>query len=137
MIYRERLSLSPQGPGLHAITDEITRVVAASRITQGLCSLFIQHTSASLLITENADPAVRRDLTRYFETLAPESAEYEHDDEGADDMPAHLRAALTPISETIPVENGRLMLGTWQGVFLYEHRRARHSRKLVVTVMGE
>lgn len=137
MIYRQKLSLPARGPGLHSITENLARLVGESGITQGLCSVFIQHTSASLLITENADPAVRRDLIRYFEKLAPESAEYEHDDEGADDMPAHLRAALTPISETIPVENGRLMLGTWQGVYLYEHRRARHERKLIVTVMGD
>jgi secondary thiamine-phosphate synthase enzyme len=137
MIYRERISVPGRGPGLHPVTDEIARVVTQSGVKNGLCSIFIQHTSASLLITENADPAVRRDLSRYFSELAPESATYEHDDEGPDDMPAHLRTALTPVSETIPVENGRLLLGTWQGIYLFEHRRAHHERKVVVTVMGE
>ncbi len=124
-------------PELHPITDAVVAVVRASAIETGLCSIFIQNTSASLLITENADPSVRRDLERALAKLAPEGAGYEHEDEGADDMPAHLRAALTPISETIPLEGGRLMLGTWQGIYLFEHRHASHQRKIVVTVMGE
>lgn len=136
-MHRQLLTLRSRGPGLHAITDEVRAVVRASGIQTGLCSVFIQHTSASLLVTENADGAVRRDLERAYAKLAPESDEYEHDDEGADDMPAHIRAALSPISETIPVERGALMLGTWQGVYLFEHRRAPHERRVVVTLMGE
>ena len=136
-MYRQRITLSARGPGLHPITDEISGVVKASGIMEGVCSIFIQHTSASLLITENADPAVRRDLEKYFARVAPEGPGYEHDDEGPDDMPAHLRSALMPVSETIPVEGGRLALGTWQGIYVFEHRRAKHERKVIVSVMGD
>jgi len=135
-MHRETISIAAAGRGLHPITDRVAEVVRSSGISTGLCSIFIQHTSASLLITENADPAVRRDLEAYLERLAPESDVYEHADEGKDDMPAHLRCALTPISETIPVEAGRLLLGTWQGLYLFEHRQAPHTRRLIVTVMG-
>ncbi len=136
MLFRRTLRVGSRGPGLHDITQDIAGVVRDSKITEGLCSIFIQHTSASLLVTENADPAVLRDLVAWLARVAPEGDVYEHDEEGTDDMPAHLRAAVTPISETIPVERGALMLGTWQAVYLFEHRRAAHARNVVVTVVG-
>jgi len=135
---QEVLQIRVPGAGLHPITDRIAAVVTASGITTGLCHVFIRHTSASLLIQENADPSARDDLERYFDRLAPEhDPEYTHTAEGPDDMPAHLKAALTSTSELIPVVSGRLGLGTWQGIYLFEHRRARGSREVVVTVQGE
>src|SRR5665811_2533713 len=106
----------------------VARVVSDSGITTGLCTVFVQHTSASLVIQENADPAVLRDLARFMADLAPESRPWEHDDEGPDDMPAHARSALTKTSETIPVSAGRLALGTWQALYLWEHRARPHTR---------
>jgi secondary thiamine-phosphate synthase enzyme len=111
-------------------------VVAESEIATGLCSVFVQHTSASLVIQENADPAVLRDLARWMERLAPEEGGYEHDAEGPDDMPAHLRSAVTRTGEVVPVSGGRLALGTWQAIYLWEHRALPHRRRLVVTVTG-
>jgi len=102
----------------------------------GLCNVFVQHTSASLVIQENADPSVLRDLYRWADDLAPESRPWEHDAEGPDDMPAHAKSAITRTSEAIPVDGGRLALGTWQALYLWEHRRAPHVRRLVVTVQG-
>ncbi len=123
--------------GLHEITGEVARVVASSGVSTGLCHVFVRHTSASLLIQENADASARRDLEAAFGRLAPESASlYSHSSEGPDDMPAHVRAALTSTSETIPVAAGRLALGTWQGLYLFEHRHAARPRSLVVTVTG-
>ena len=119
------------------MSAEVSAVVARSRITTGLCTVFVQHTSASLVIQENADPAVLRDLTRFMADLAPESRAWEHDDEGPDDMPAHARSALTKTSEVVPVSAGRLALGTWQALYLWEHRSAPHTRRLVVHVVGE
>ena len=136
MLFRRTIHVGSRGPGLHDITSQIADVVRESKIADGLCSIFIQHTSASLLVSENADPAVLRDLTAWLSRVAPESDVYEHDAEGPDDMPAHLRAAVTPISETIPVAGGALLLGTWQAVYLFEHRRAAHARNVVVTVLG-
>jgi len=112
-------------------------VVSRSGIQTGLCTAFVQHTSASLLIQENADPAVLRDLSRWLEDLAPESRAWEHDDEGPDDMPAHARSAVTKTSESVPVSNGRLALGTWQGLYLWEHRSRPHVRRIVVHLAGE
>ncbi len=106
-------------------------------MTTGLCTVFLRHTSASLVVQENADPAVLRDLARWMEKLAPEGAGYEHDAEGPDDMPSHLRSAVTRSSESIPVTGGRLALGTWQAVYVWEHRHAPHQRELVIHVMGE
>jgi secondary thiamine-phosphate synthase enzyme len=125
------------GRGAVNITERIAEVVAASRIETGLCTLFIQHTSAGLVIQENADPAVLRDLGRWLAEIAAESDSWEHDDEGRDDMPAHLRALLTRTSETIPVSRGRLALGTWQGVYVWEHRTSPHTRHVIVHVAGE
>lgn len=125
------------GQGLHDITTHVKDWVAQTRIDTGLLTLFIRHTSVSLLIQENAAPAARRDLERYFAKIAPESSAYEHDDEGPDDMPAHLRAALTATSLSIPVIGGRTALGTWQGIYLFEHRQAAHRRHVVLHVIGE
>jgi secondary thiamine-phosphate synthase enzyme len=111
--------------------------VKASGIKTGLCTVFVRHTSAGLVIQENADPAVLRDLARWLAQLAPESREWEHDDEGPDDMPAHARSLLTRASEAIPVQNGELALGTWQALYLWEHRRAPHRRHVIVHVVGE
>src|SRR3954453_10921379 len=110
-------------PGLHGFTKNVRDWVAATGIREGLLTLFCRHTSASLLIQENAAPAARRDLAAYFARIAPESGSYEHNDEGPDDMPAHLRSALTQTQLSIPVQDGELSLGTWQGIFLFEHRR--------------
>lgn len=131
------LTVRTPGQGLHDCTDAVLRWVAQSGIATGLLTIFIRHTSASLVIQENAAPAARRDLERYFARIAPESGTYEHDDEGPDDMPAHLRAALTQVSVSIPVAGGRPALGTWQGVYVFEHRRAPHARTLVLHLIGE
>ena len=135
--HQDLLSISTRGRGLYDVTSRVQDVVAASGVTTGLCTVFVQHTSASLVIQENADPAVRRDMERWVDRIAPEDAQaYEHDDEGPDDMPAHLRSVLTRTSEVIPVRGGRLALGTWQALYLWEHRRAPHARSLVVHVQG-
>lgn len=125
------------GSGLHEFTTRVESWVAESGIREGLLTLFCRHTSASLLIQENAAPAVARDLERYFARLAPESPAYEHADEGSDDMPAHLRTALTQTQLSIPVRAGRLVLGTWQGIFLFEHRRSPREREIALHLIGE
>ena len=131
------LDFQTAGRDLLEITGEVRRWVQVSGIRTGLLTLLCQHTSASLLINENAAPAVRRDLLRWLDRIAPESTAYEHDDEGPDDMPAHIKALLTGNSLTIPVDGGRPMLGTWQGIYLCEHRRAPHRRRLALHLMGE
>lgn len=132
------LSIATTGRGFVEVTSEVRGVVAASGIGSGLCAIFLQHTSASLVIQENADPAVLRDLAAWMERLAPEDARaYEHDAEGPDDMPSHLRSAVTRSSESIPVTKGDLALGTWQGIYVWEHRAAAHRRRLLVHVMGD
>jgi secondary thiamine-phosphate synthase enzyme len=131
------LSVRASSRGLHEITDEVAGWTFRSGISEGLLTLFCRHTSASLVIQENAAPAAQRDLEAYFEGIAPEGGPYEHDDEGPDDMPAHLRSALTATQLSIPVENGRLVLGTWQGIFLFEHRRNTPDRQIVLHVIGE
>ena len=126
-----------QGKGTYEITDEVARIVRASGVTTGTATVFIQHTSASLVIYENADRSARTDLHEFFERLVPEDADYfTHTDEGPDDMPSHLRMVLTRTSEVIPIALGRMQLGTWQGIFLFEHRRAAHRRTVVVAVVG-
>lgn len=135
--HQEHLSVETQGRDIVDLTPRIASVVDRSGIRTGLCTVFVQHTSASLVIQENADPAVHRDLGRWLADLAPESREWEHDDEGRDDMPAHARAAITNTSEVIPVTDGRLALGTWQGLYLLEHRARPHTRRLVVHVAGD
>lgn len=129
----ERIRLEPAGQGLFEITQAVAEVVARSGLTEGLCSLFVQHTSASLLIQENADPSVRQDLEAWLGRLVPENDSlYTHTIEGPDDMPAHLKSALTATSLSIPIAEGRLLLGTWQGIFLWEHRRRSSMRTIVV-----
>ena len=123
--------------GLHEITTEVRDFVNDSRVVEGLLTIFCRHTSASLLIQENAAPAAARDLEAYFERLAPEGAPYEHDDEGLDDMPAHLRSALTATQLSVPVREGRLLLGTWQGIYLFEHRRQPPQREIALHLVGE
>jgi secondary thiamine-phosphate synthase enzyme len=136
--HQKTLSVRTSGRGFFDVTREVRAVVSASGITTGVCTLFIQHTSASLVIQENADPAVLRDLARWMERLAPEDPRaYEHDAEGPDDMPGHLRSAVTRSSESIPVTRGDLALGTWQAIYVWEHRRAPGSRRVVVHVVGE
>jgi secondary thiamine-phosphate synthase enzyme len=132
-------SLSVRAPsrGLHEITREITAWTTKSGIVEGLLTLFCRHTSASLLIQENAAPAARRDLERYFERIAPEGAGYEHDDEGPDDMPGHLRSALTQTQLSIPIRAGEMTLGRWQGVFLFEHRSNAPERCIALHLIGE
>ena len=131
------LSVAGRGRGLHDVTAEVARVVADSGVTTGLCTVFLRHTSASLVIQENADPAVLRDLARWMDALAPEGSHYEHDAEGPDDMPGHLRASITRSSEAIPVRDGALALGTWQAIYLWEHRSIRQRRELIVHIAGE
>jgi len=127
-----------RGKGTYEITDEVSRIVAESGVKTGMVNVFIQHTSASLVIYENADPSAREDLHAYFERLVPEDdPDWVHTLEGPDDTTSHLRMALTRTSETVPILMGRMALGTWQGIFLFEHRRAPHSRRVIVSVVGE
>lgn len=125
------------GRGLGEITREVAAIVAAAAVETGLCHVFLQHTSASLILSENADPAVGRDLERFMARLVPDGDPlFEHDAEGPDDMPAHVRSVLTGSALAIPVTRGRLALGTWQGIWLWEHRTASHERQVIVTVQG-
>jgi secondary thiamine-phosphate synthase enzyme len=134
---QETLTVSTRGRGFHDLTASVRRVVAKNGARTGLCTVFVQHTSASLLIQESADPSVLRDLGRWLERLAPEdSSAYEHDAEGPDDMPAHLKSAITRASESIPIVDGALALGTWQAIYLVEHRTAPHTRRVIVHVNG-
>lgn len=136
--FQKSITISSRRPGLTEITPSIAAVVTESEIRTGLCMVFVRHTSASLVIQENADPSARRDLEQYLRRIAPEhDPTYTHTAEGSDDMPAHLRAMLTATTETIPVTAGRLALGTWQGIFLCEHRARAPKRTLVVHVLGE
>jgi len=130
------LSVATRGKGLYPITDDVRAWLTREGVSDGLLSLFCRHTSASLLINENADPDVRADLAAYFERIAPENGPYVHDAEGPDDMPAHIRTALTQTHLSIPVQNGKPLLGTWQGIYLFEHRRAPHVREIVVHFVG-
>ncbi|WP_288409407.1 secondary thiamine-phosphate synthase enzyme YjbQ [uncultured Sphingomonas sp.] len=131
------LVVTTNGQGLVLITGQVRHWVESTGIASGLLTLFCRHTSASLLVQENASEAARDDLERYFRHIAPESGRYAHDEEGPDDMPAHLRTALTDISLSIPVIGHRPVLGTWQGIYLFEHRRAAHRRRIAVHLMGE
>jgi secondary thiamine-phosphate synthase enzyme len=130
------LLIEPRAKGLTEITEPVVRWVAAQGVDAGLLTVFCRHTSASLLIQENADPDVRTDLEAWFERAAPEAGPYIHHAEGPDDMPAHIRTALTAVSLAIPVEGGRPVLGTWQGIYLFEHRQAPHRRELVLQLIG-
>jgi secondary thiamine-phosphate synthase enzyme len=132
--YQELLEIRTSGAGFTDVTQKVQQIVARSGVDTGLCTVFIQHTSASLVIQENADPNVLRDLGAWLDELAPQSRHWIHDDEGPDDMPAHARSAITKTSETIPIMAGKLALGTWQGLYVCEHRARPHARRLVVHV---
>ena len=138
MIHQQTLTFHTGGRGTTNITDKVSKIVAESGIRNGVCTVFLQHTSASLILCENADPDVRRDLETIMSRLAPDGdPAYRHDTEGDDDMASHARSILTSNSLTIPISNGELLLGVWQGIFLWEHRHAAQTRQAVVTVMGE
>ena len=137
MHHQQLLRISTKGKSLYKITSKIESIVAESRVKTGLCTIFLRHTSASLIIQENADPDVLLDLSNFLAKLVPESAPYIHNAEGADDMPAHIRTALTHTSEQIPIAQNRLVLGTWQGIYIWEHRERSQQRELVVHIMGE
>ncbi len=137
-VYIETIEVRTQGKGTYELTEQVAGVVRKANVRDGIVTVFIRHTSASLIIYENADRSARGDLHEFFERLVPENAPYfTHVQEGSDDLPSHLRMVLTRTSETIPLVDGRVALGTWQGIFLFEHRRASHRRELVVTVLGE
>jgi secondary thiamine-phosphate synthase enzyme len=136
--FQQTITLETNGPGLLEFTDKTAQIVAASGISTGLAHVFCRHTSASLLIQENADPDVQRDLVAFFKRLVPDGDPlFIHRAEGPDDMPAHVKTALTQTTLTIPIANGVLMLGTWQGIYLFEHRRRPHTRSVVVHVVGD
>jgi secondary thiamine-phosphate synthase enzyme len=137
MWHQREILLRPARAGLHEFTADVEAIVRESGVRRGLCHVFLRHTSASLVIQENADPSARRDLEAAIAVLAPEGAHYTHTAEGPDDMPSHIRAALTSTSETIPVADGQLGLGTWQGLYLFEHRRRPGARRVLVTISGE
>jgi secondary thiamine-phosphate synthase enzyme len=137
-IFQDTLVIETRGAGTLEITDRVAAVVSQSRLKIGTVSVFCQHTSCSLVLMENADPTARRDLERWLDRLVPENdPDFVHTFEGPDDMPSHIKMALTRSSETIPFRDGRLLTGTWQGIFLWEHRVAPHRRRLVITLMGE
>jgi len=137
-IFQQVLKIQTRGKGLQEITSEVREVVRASEITSGLCNLFVRHTSSSLVIQENADPDVQKDLEYFFRKLVPENdLGYTHTSEGPDDMPSHIRSAMTKTSEQIPLADGKMLLGTWQGIFLWEHRSRGHSRNVVVHISGD
>lgn len=134
--FTKSIEVATRGKGTYEITDQVLSLLAESGLRDGVCTVFIAHTSASLVIFENADATARRDLHEYFERLCPEGVPCAHDLEGPDDMPAHLRMVLTRTSEVVPVVSGRLALGTWQGIFVFEHRRAPHRRRVTVNFLG-
>ena len=137
-VVSESFTIKTTGKGLYEITRQVEAAVTNSAINTGTSTIFVQHTSCSLVIMENASPSARRDLEKYFDRLVPEDAPYfQHTSEGSDDMPSHIRAVLTRTSETVPVAARRLQLGTWQGLFLFEHRHAPHERHIAVTVIGD
>ena len=133
-MYREEFTYLTDGQGLYEITKDVEKAVSSSTLSSGICNLFIQHTSASLIIQENASMDVQKDILNFFNKLAPEGSEYNHNTEGPDDMPAHLKSLLSDTSLSIPVKDNKLDLGTWQGVFLFEHRDGNFKRKVVTTI---
>ena len=136
-LYQNSLEIRTSPKSFLEITDRVQKLVSESDIQNGVCHLFIKHTSASLIIQENYDPSVRKDFETIFSELAPEDFNYIHNMEGKDDMPAHIRSALTSTSETVPVVNSKLLLGTWQGIYLWEHRDQSHNRTVMVSMVGE
>ncbi len=136
-LYQKTLEINTSPKSFLDITKNVQALVSESGLDNGVCSLFIKHTSASLVIQENYDPSVRQDFETIFSKLVPEDFPYIHNMEGKDDMPAHIRSALTSTSETVPVFNGKLSLGTWQGIYIWEHRDQTHNRKIMVSMVGE
>jgi secondary thiamine-phosphate synthase enzyme len=137
-VHHDQLELRTKGKGLYEITEDLQSKIDRCGVQNGTVTVFVQHTSCSALIMENADPSARRDLEEFFDRLVPEDPDYyTHGSEGSDDMPSHIRMAMTRTSETIPIADGKMQLGTWQGIFLFEHRRATHRRKILITIMGE
>ena len=136
-LYQKTLEINTSPKSFTDITKNVQALVSESGLDNGICSLFIKHTSASLVIQENYDPSVRQDFETIFSKLVPEDFPYVHNMEGKDDMPAHIRSALTSTSETVPVVNGKLSLGTWQGIYIWEHRDQTHNRKVMVSMVGE
>jgi secondary thiamine-phosphate synthase enzyme len=137
-VYHDSLEFRTNGKGLYEITEDVQAKIDRSGVRNGTVTVFVQHTSCSVVIMENADPTARRDLEEFFDRLVPEDGDYfTHSSEGSDDMPSHIRMALTRTSETIPIVDEKMQLGTWQGIFLFEHRRAPHRRKVSITVIGE
>jgi secondary thiamine-phosphate synthase enzyme len=137
-VHHEVVEVRTHGKGLYEITDDVHSKIDKCGIQNGTVTVFVQHTSCSILIMENADPTARRDLEKFFDRLVPEDSDYfTHDSEGSDDMPSHIRMALTRTSEIVPIMDGKMQLGTWQGIFLFEHRRAPHQRRVFITTIGE
>jgi secondary thiamine-phosphate synthase enzyme len=137
-VHHHQLEIRTNGKGLYEITDEVQSKIDRFGVRNGTATIFVQHTSCSVIIMENADPTARRDLEEFFDRLVPEDVDhFTHRSEGNDDMPSHIRMVLTRTSETVPIVDGEMQLGTWQGIFLFEHRRAPHRRKVFVTVIGE
>src|SRR5437773_10916645 len=137
-IYHDQLEVRSRRKGLYEITDDVQSKIDKSGVRNGTVTVFVQHTSCSIVIMENADATAQRDLEKFFERLVAENADYfTHDAEGGDDMPSHIRMVLTRTSETVPVMDGKMQLGTWQGIFLFEHRRAPHRRNILVTITGD
>ena len=140
MFIQKEISVTVRGKGIHDITSIVNEAIKKNEVSKGICNLFIKHTSASLIIQENADPAVLEDLNHFYDKLVPENDQYIHSQEGPDDMPAHIRSTLTNSDLNIPIKNNSLELGTWQGVYLFEHRRPKYdseiTRKLTITIMA-
>ena len=140
MFIQKEISVTVRGKGIHDITSIVNEAIKKNEVSKGICNLFIKHTSASLIIQENADPAVLEDLNNFYDKLVPENDQYIHNQEGPDDMPAHIRSTLTNSDLNIPIKDGSLELGTWQGVYLFEHRRPKYdseiTRKLTITIMA-
>jgi secondary thiamine-phosphate synthase enzyme len=137
-VHHDQLEIRTNGKGLYEITREVQSKIDRCGVRNGTATVFVQHTSCSVIIMENADPTARRDLEEFFDRLVPEDADYfTHSSEGSDDMPSHIRTVLTRTSETVPIVDRQMQVGTWQGIFLFEHRRAPHRRKVFVTVIGE
>jgi secondary thiamine-phosphate synthase enzyme len=137
-ICREALEVRTNGKGTYEISDDIQEKIDKCGLRSGLVTVFVQHTSCSLIVMENADPTARKDLEEFFERLVPEDSDYfVHTSEGGDDSTSHIRMVLTRTSETVPIVDGKMQLGTWQGIFLFEHRRAAHRRKILITIVGE
>jgi secondary thiamine-phosphate synthase enzyme len=137
-IWHDRIEVRTKGKGLYEITPEVQSKIDRCGVRNGTATVFVQHTSCSVIIMENADPTARRDLEEFFDRLVPEDADYfTHGSEGSDDMPSHIRMVLTRTSETVPIVDGKMQLGTWQGIFLFEHRRSPHRRRILLTLVGE